>query len=146
MPTTARLVGAITLAALAWYVSTLIVPLLPEGRDIGFFVEINTVIGLMCGWTVMGSRAGEGISNAIGFGLTGAAALMFWGLFLHSSGEMIRKSLRKNYDGPMEAVVSVFEMMVEFGQMIATPQVFITVLVGGVVAGLITEFFGSRYS
>lgn len=146
MPTAARFVGAVMFAALGWYVSGLIVPLFPEGTDMGWFTEVNAALGLFVGWKVAGPRGGTGYGAALSYGLTTAFALFALGLFLHSSYTMIEKSLRKLYDGPMEAVVSVFELMIEHAVLVATPQVIGTFVIGGLVGGLVTEFFGRRFT
>jgi len=145
MPTTGRLVAAVLFAALSWYVSELTKPLFPEGSDQGKMSEVNAAIGFFVGWLVAGSRARGPWSSAVGYGLTAAVAAFFWCLFLQSFAEMIVKSLRKQYDGPVEAVVSVFEIMLEFGTLVATPQIIATILIGGIVAGLITESAARKY-
>ena len=70
MPDAARLVAAVSLAIIAWIVSGLIPPLMPEGTDFGYFAFVNVGLGILCGWLVMGRRAGRGITAAINNGLT----------------------------------------------------------------------------
>ncbi|EET47594.1 tellurite resistance protein [Thalassobium sp. R2A62] len=72
--------------------------------------------------------------------------MVFWCVFLQCFGEMIRLSLRKQYDGPTEAVVGMFELMAKYGQILLDQQVVITLVVGSIVGGFVTEFFGRRYS
>ena len=146
MPTAARLTGAILFGALAWYASGLIVPRFPEGTDLGYFVVVNTVIGVLCGWRLAGPRAGGGYVDAFGTGVTTTVALVLLALFTNSLVVMIENSLRKFYDTPVEAVVAIFELMLEHGQLMATPLILGTLAIGGVVAGLGTEFVGRRYS
>ena len=76
MPTFARLAAGILFAGLAYYVSLLIVPLFPPEQQLGWFREVNAGVGLVIGWKVMGARAGNGVSNAIGVGLTAAAMML----------------------------------------------------------------------
>jgi len=109
MPTAARAMAAVLFAVLAWYVSGLIVPLFPENTDMGFFTEVNAGLGLICGWRIAGPRGGTGYVSAISYGLTTTVALVVVALFTHSSVVMIENSLRKFYDTPVEAVVSVFD-------------------------------------
>ncbi|SLN14293.1 TrgA family protein [Pseudooctadecabacter jejudonensis] len=146
MPTFGRLVGAICFGALAWYVSLLIMPLFPEGTNLGWFQELNTAIGLFVGWKVAGPRAGTGYVSAISYGLTTLVALVVMGLFFNSFFVMIELSLRKRYDGAGEAVTDVFALFIEHGMMMATPEIISTLLVGGLVGGLVTEFFGRRFT
>lgn len=145
MPTFAKLVGAVLFGALAWYVTILIVPLFPEGTNLGYFQEVNTFFGLLAGWAVAGRRAGAGYAAAISYGLTALAAMVGMALFFNSFLVMIRKSLLKRYDGPMEAVVDVFGLFVEHGRMILTQDIVIVLVVGGVFAGLVVEYVGRRF-
>ena len=146
MPTMGRLTGAILFGALAWYVTNLIVPLFPEGTNLGLFQEVNTFFGLLAGWSVAGPRAGTGYVAAFSYGLTALVAMVVMALFFNSSVVMIEQSLRKRYDGPGEAVTAVFEMFIEHGAMLLTPEILTTLVVGGFGGGLITEFVGRRFS
>ena len=145
MPTAARMVAAVLYMALAWYVSQLIKPLFPEGTDVGWFAEVNAGISFFCGWIVAGSRAGGSWPAAISYGLTTTAALLFWCLFLQSFAEMVRQSMRSIYSGPAEAVTAVFGLFFDYGMMMSTQPVWLTLVLGGVVAGLVTEIFGRRF-
>ncbi|MDC0013085.1 TrgA family protein [Octadecabacter sp.] len=146
MPTMERLVGAILFAGLAWYTSLLIIPLFPVGTNLGLFQEVNTFFGLIAGWTVAGPRAGLGYVAAFSYGLTALVAMVVMALFFNSSVVMVEQSLRKRYDGPGEAVTDVFQMFVDHAIMMATPEIIGTLLIGGIVGGLVTEFFGRRFS
>ncbi|SMY09589.1 TrgA family protein [Flavimaricola marinus] len=138
--TMAKLVGAILFAIIAWYVSQLIKPLFPEGYDPGRFAEFNALIGLGVGWIVAGSRAGGGWSSGISAGLTAAFALVFWGLLLNCTYEMLRLSLRRQYDGPLEAVIGVFELMFENLMIMLDVQVLVVLFGSAAIAGLVIEF------
>lgn len=140
MPDAARLVAALSLALVAFIVSGLIMPLMPEGLDFGYFVHVNVVLGLLCGWIIMGKRAGRGITPAINNGITGVVALLFWGLFVQGLNEMFRQAMRNRYGGPVEAVADIFKIGLDYGTTIFVPQVMITLLVGGILAGLATEY------
>lgn len=146
MPTMGRLIGAILFGALAWYTTLLIVPLFPENTPLGLFQEVNTAFGLIAGWTIAGPRAGTGYTAAFSYGLTTLVAMVVMALFFNSSVVMIEQSLRKRYDGPGEAVTDVFEMFMEHGAMMLTPEIIVTLLLGSIGAGLLTEAFGSRFS
>ena len=146
MPTAAKLVAGALFAALAWVASGLIVPLLPEATAVGMFAPVNAAIGFVVGWRVAGSRARTTLRGAVSYGLTAAFAMTFAALFLHSFAIMIRQSLRKLYDGPADALIGVVELMIEHGRLLAAPEVLGTLLLGGVLAGLATEWAGRRWS
>lgn len=145
MPNAARLVAAVSLALIAFILSGQIMPLMPEGTGFGYFTWINVALGLLVGWIVMGKRAGRGTTPGINNGLTGVAALIFWGLFVQGCYEMFRQATRNRFDSPFEAVLAIFEIAAEYGMMLLVPQIIATVLIGGVLAGLATEFAWRRW-
>lgn len=145
MPNAARLVAAIGLAILAIIATEMIKPLMPEGTGFGHFGTVNIVLGLLCGWIVMGKRAGRGLTAAINNGFTGMFSLLFWGLFLQGSNEMIRLAMRNRYDNGFEAVVAVFEIMAKFGFYLLNVPLIGVLIVGGVLVGLMTEYAWRRW-
>jgi hypothetical protein len=140
-----RLIAAVLFTPLGFYLATLAIPLFPEGTDPPYFTVIAAAGGLFGGWVVAGSRAPAGYSGAIGYGLTAGAAMAFWALFLTSFLEMILRSLDKRYLGPMEAVVSVFELGMDYAQVMGTSVVITTWLAGSIIAGMIVEWFAQRF-
>lgn len=145
MPTAAKLAAAILFGALAWWVSEQIKPLFPEGTDLGRFSEYNAALGAVIGWHVAGGRARTTWPNAVAYGLTAALATVLLGLLLYSGSRMLSQSVRKVYEGPMEAMVDVVRIMLENSQRIATPEILATLAVGGVVGGLLTEWVARNY-
>ena len=139
MPTAARLIAALVLAATAWVTSQTVKPYLPEGIDFGWFDYLNVVLGLVIGWIVIGRRAGRGLSAAIGNGVTAAAVLAFWAIFLQASYEMLRQSMNRRYDGPTEAILDVFQMCLEYGLHLINLDVIGPLIVGGILAGILSE-------
>jgi len=140
MPTAARLVAALCLAGVAYVVSGMVIPLLPEGTDIGYFVPVNVLIGLVVGWTVMGSRAGRGTTAAINNGVTGVFMLVLWAIVVQAANEMVRRAMLNRYDDVFEAIVAVFEIGAEYAVLIATLPIGIALIVGALVSGLVTEY------
>ncbi|TMV06558.1 TrgA family protein [Ruegeria sediminis] len=145
MPTATRLVAACCLALLAFIVSGQVIDLSPEGTNFGYFTFVNIGLGLVCGWIVMGKRAGKGTTAAINNGLTGMAAMVFWGLFVQGCNEMFTLAMRHRYDGPFEALLAIFQIGVEFGKVLLEPHIIVTLLVGAVLSGLATEAAWRRW-
>lgn len=145
MPTAAKLAAAVLFGLLAWYISELIKPLFPEGTNLGRFAEYNAAVGAFIGWNVAGARARTTWPNAVAYGLTAALSMMLVALFLHSFVIMLSQSFRKVYEGPMEALADVGRLMVENFGMIATPEIMGTLLVGGILGGLATEWVARNY-
>ena len=145
MPTSARIVAAILFAIIAYLVSQQIKPLMPPETNFGWFVEVNSAMGFLIGWIFVGKRAGDTYAGALGYGLTGAVLLIVWGLFIHSFWEMIERSLRKQYKGPMEAVVSVFDLMFQNAFLLINPGVIGTLLGASMLSALVIEWMGRRF-
>ncbi|WP_083099473.1 TrgA family protein [Pseudophaeobacter leonis] len=145
MPTGARLTAALCLALLAFVVSGQVMPLVPEGTDFGYFTHVNIVLGLLTGWIFMGRRVGHGLVPAINHGLTGAAVMVLWALFIQGSWEMFRQAMRNRFDGPFEALLAILTISVDFFFVIAVPSVLISLAVGGCLAGLLAENAHKRW-
>ncbi|MFW2541612.1 TrgA family protein [Primorskyibacter sp. 2E107] len=145
MPTAAKLVAALCLAALGFGVSELIKTLMPASTAFGSFSFINAGLGLVVGWIVVGNRAGRGQAAAVGNGITGVVSLVFWGLFIQAVNEMVKKAMQHHYDGPVEAFVAVFQIMVDFGAMLLDPKVLLALLCGALVTGYFSEVAAGRW-
>lgn len=146
MPTMAKMFAAFCLACLGWVASEAFRPLMPPDTAFGWFNEVNTVLGLLCGWVVIGTRVGRGYTEALGAGLTGLAALVFWSVFILSFNEMLGRALDLRYDGPMEALVAVFEIGIENGQYMLNISFITLLVVGGLISGLVAEWAARRWS
>ncbi len=146
MPTAAKIVAALVLGAVAWYASDLVRPLMPEGTDFGYFNWVNLALGAACGWFVIGTRVGRSYLEAFSAGLTGMGALLFWAIFLQSFNEMLKMALENRYGGPIEAITAIFEIAVDYVTQTLDMQLIITLVVGGILAGLAAEWASRRWS
>ena len=115
MPTAAKLFAAVMFAAVGFLAAQAYVPSLPEGTQIGFLREICAGLGLVIGWFVMGRLVGKGYVEAVGFGIRTSVTILFWATLGFSIYEMILRSTKMMYDGPMEALLGVFDLMIYYG-------------------------------
>jgi hypothetical protein len=146
MPTAAKLVAALCFAAVGWLAANAHVPALGENATVGLFREMTAALGAVIGWRVMGQRAGGGTTEAVNGGLLTSALIIFFALLLFATWTMIQRSLTAQpYDGPMDAVLGIFEIMREQGSRMLTVGVLGVFLVGGVVGGLATQAAGKRW-
>ena len=146
MPTAAKLISAVAFAFLGFIAAATFVPHMPEGSQIGLFRELTAVIGFIVGWFVMGGLVGRGYGEAAGSGLRTSVTLTFFALLFFSVYLMVKKSFKMIYDGPMDAVLGVFEFMLEYGRMMLQPDVLGVLALGGILAGVIAEWASRRWS
>lgn len=146
MPTASKIIAAFFFAALAYFCADLIKPLLPEGTRTGLLNETLAFIGLLSGWRMSGGRAGFGYRSGFGYGLTTAAMIVFWGLFLFSGYKALQYSLDRRFDGPIEAIQAMIAFGVEYAVLFATPTILGAFIVGGLFGGWITEWSAKRWS
>ena len=144
MPTGAKLIGALAFAALAYFISDLIKPLLPEGTQLGWFSPLNAFIGAMMGWRIMGKGAGVSYRQTFGYGLTTLFATTFWCLLVWAGHEMLKNSMRLRYDGPMEALQEMAQMFFENASIAAVNEVIWPGVVGALFAAWLTHFFAKQ--
>ncbi len=148
MPTGGKLIAAIAFAALAYFISDLIKPLLvdTEGTRVGMLSPINALVGAAMGWTVMGNGAGKTYRQAFGFGLTTLAAIVFWCLLVWAGYKMLLRSIAQRYDGPVHALQGMAELFLDYGRMVAVSEVVIPAIIGALFMAWLTEFFARRWS
>ncbi len=144
MPTAAKLVSAIVMGVLGWVAAHLVIPHLPPESRIGFFREITATIGVLVGWRFLGARAGAGAGASLGFGLGASLVLVFWALLVFSGYEMIKRSLRKSYDGPVEGLKGMMQIAIDDLVYLRPVEVWGALLLGGLAAGLIAEAVARR--
>lgn len=146
MPTVPKVIAALFFAALGYFGGDLVKPLLPEGTRTGLLNETLAIIGLISGWWMSGARAGDSTRSGLGYGLTSAALLLFWGVFLFAGYEALQMSLGRRFDGPMEALQAMIGIGLKYFKMAATPEIVVTLFVGGLFGGWLTEWVAKRWS
>ncbi|KAF0677541.1 TrgA family protein [Profundibacterium mesophilum] len=139
-PTAAKLVAAACLAAIAWNVSGAVIGNLPRGTPAGLLAPLNALIAAFVGWRFLGPRRGQGYGTAAALGLTASglstcAALAFW-----AGLEMLQRSIDLYYRGPMDAIEAGIGLGVEYAGYLAPGPAIGTLALGGIAAGLATEW------
>ncbi|KIT15965.1 TrgA family protein [Jannaschia aquimarina] len=149
MPTPAKLVAAILMAAVAWFTAEAVVRYaLPEGSSVGRFREICAVIGLFFGWRMLGRAAtgvrgrGDKIVNSLTMGMATSLAILVLAVFLHGFYQMISESMKLAYDQPGKAATAMIGFIKEDFILVANPIIIGVLLGGGAVAGLMAGVTG----
>ncbi len=145
MPTAAKLTAAVIFAILGFFAVQLYLPHLPQELPVGLLRESAAVLGIIIGWRVMGRLAGRGYTEAVGSGIRTSVALVFWALLLFAIHLMIKRAFKMMYEGPMEAVIGVFSLMLEYGRALWAADVLALLLLGGALGGIVTEWAGKRW-
>ena len=145
MPTAAKLVAAVCFAAVGWLAANAHIPALTPGAAVGAFREITALIGLLIGWALMGNLVGKGYGEAAGSGLRTSVTLVFFALLGFSTYHMILQSTKMVYDGPMDAVLGIFDFMMENGRAMLTVGVLGTLGIGGMLGGMAAEWASRRW-
>jgi len=146
MPTGAKAIAAISFAIVGWITANAYVPNMPEAGRVGMFREYTAVLGAIIGWRVMGNAVGKGYFRAIGSGWKTMIVLIFFALLLFGIYEMLQLSVRMRYDGPQEAILDVFQRMLDRSIPLLNVPVLAAILVGGGIAGMLTENASRRWS
>ena len=59
---------------------------------------------------------------------------------------MLRRSMRMYYDGPVEALQEMAQLMIDYAKLAAVNEVIIPAIVGALFVSWLTEFFARRWS
>lgn len=145
MPNGAKAMAAVSFAVVGWLTANAYVPNMPEATRVGFLREMVAALGAIIGWKVMGNSVGKGYVRAVGSGWKTVIVLVFFALLLFGIYEMLQLSVRMRYDGPLEAVVDVFNRMLERSVPLLTAGVLGVMAIGGGIAGVLTENASRRW-
>ncbi|SHK24212.1 hypothetical protein SAMN05444000_12334 [Shimia gijangensis] len=145
MPTGSRLVAAICLAILSAIIAEMVKPLMPEATVFGKFTYVTAFLGLIVGWTHLGARAGGSVVDGVNNGITAVALLVVFALLVFGSYEMVDQALRHRYSNLLQALRGILAIGVDYGQYLLDVEIIVTLVVGAVVSGLITEFAYRRW-
>lgn len=145
MPTGAKLMAAVSFAVVGWIIANAYIPNMPEAQAMGRFREGVGLIGAIVGWRVMGPSVGKGYLEAAGSGIKTVVVLVFFSLLVFSTYEMLMNSVKMRYDGPMEATLDVLMTMVRRSEALLSITVLGSMLIGGMVAGMLSENAGRRW-
>ena len=149
MPTPAKLVAALLMAAVGWLTAEAIVRYgLPEGYSVGWFREILSGMALVLGWKMIGRQAtgvagrGDRIVNGLTMGLACALALAILAIFLHAFYVMIEESMGLAYDSPGKAFTAMMGFVWQDMQTITNLPVLAVLFGGGALVGLTAGITG----
>lgn len=144
MPTAAKLVAAIVMAGVAWAASWVWVQYAnPGGPEaayrVGWFKEINALLGFYIGWRILGRGAGETLWLSVTSAVLTGGALVVAGLVTHGFVAMIKEALGARYSSPEQAFEAILGFIVRDFQQSLVAEVWGVLLLGTVIAGVVTH-------
>lgn len=146
MPTAGKLAGAIFFAVLAFILAGIYRFELEREHMPGSYYGMSMLIGLLCGWRVMGPRTHERRIETANSGLLTTVVMIGVCLVYFSTLDMLRRASNQMYSGPLEAVSNIFQIAADNVTRMASLQFVGTALVGGIICGLLAGQAGRRWT
>ncbi|MCK0142530.1 TrgA family protein [Aliiroseovarius sp. F20344] len=143
MPTAAKLISAIILAVIGWLCAEMVKPLMEEGQELPYLSPTCAAVGFFVGWMYLGPRADKGQGSVGANAGTTILVQVIVTLFIFAFSEMISNSLRKRYDGPIEALQDIFVIGYETVLEFTTAEIAATAILGGFIAST-SAFYAAR--
>ena len=152
MPTPAKLVAALAMAAVGWTAAeALVLFALTEGAAVGRLREIVAALGLVLGWRLLGRAAtgprgkGDRMMHGMTAGLTTALALALAAVLLHGAYTTIDASMTLAFNGVGDAVEGLIEQVIDDLRLLLEPRVLGVLFGGGALAGLAAGVAGRMW-
>ena len=145
MPTAAKLVVALVFAIAGHLTAGGVRENLPEGMPANQLWLWPIVIPIICAWRILGNGVGKGMVNSINVGSYAMVAAVFFTTLVFAVAEMIKLSTRLRYDGPMDAIVNMFGIAVDYGTLLLTPGCLIPIVCGALLGGVLGELAFRRW-
>lgn len=148
MPTAAKLVSAIAFACIAFLAAHLYGQAMPGGRPAGVLRETSAVIGVLCGWFIMGASAprARGRIEAMGTGIRTSFTMVVFVVLIFACVDALDRAMKGRYDSPLDAFLGVLEQALVLAPPVAAPGVLGVLLLGGLFGGALAHWAGQRWS
>ena len=143
MPTPAKLVAALAMAAVGWATveALLRFALLSEGV-IGYGREVAALVGLVLGWRILGRAAtgprgrGDDPMRGMVAGVGAAFALLVATVVIHALWTVMDAALAQQWRSPERALEGFAEQIMADAGLFAEPRALGVLFGGGALAGL----------
>ena len=145
LPTTAKLFGAVGLAATGFFTAELIPGKLPPGAAIHGLGVVAASFGLLLGWRLIGRNPGRGRFKAMERGAHAAIYLLLWTVLFLGALQMMREMARGRYDSPSEALLDVLAQGMRLGGEVLQWDVLGMLFCGAVVSAMLSEWAWKRW-
>ncbi|MFN3722084.1 MAG: TrgA family protein [Paracoccaceae bacterium] len=147
MPTAAKLVAGLVFGFVAFVAAHLYALSLPDGATSGVLRQVSAVVGVLCGWFVMGpfAKRARGQIDAMGAGVRTSLTMLIVVVLTFAIVEMLDRAIKGRFKTPMDAVLSIFEQGLRLIGSVAQPDILAVLLLGGLVGGSVSRWAGRRW-
>ena len=145
MTTASKLVAAFGMAAVAYWVTGVAIPYLPETFYPRGVFGPNIFMGWVLGWTIMGRDIKPGWAGRINVTATTASLLYVTCVYIHAFRLMIKYARRVRYSDGTEAVADTFSLAFEIGFAVATPEVLLSLFGGTLFVAVFVQIAARRW-
>jgi len=143
--TSGKAAAGVGFAATAYIATNFYQMLLPEVQQGRWISPIAAVMGFIIGWRLMGNQVGTDLKSAARIGLGTSVWMFIWAVVLFASAEMVNRAMQRRTPDPGEAIGKVFEIIVDFTTTAMDFKVVATLVIGGMVAGVLAELANRRW-
>lgn len=145
MPTAAKLVGALAFALVGYLAAEAYKSSYPSSLNWGHFALAVAILAVVIGWFNLGPKAGQGYLHAAASGVQASVLLTFYTVLGFSIQAMIDRAVLRLYDGVWAAIIGALKYMTTFGAELLHPEPLAVLILGGVFAGLASEYTAKRW-
>lgn len=142
MPTGARLVAALSLAAGCALMYFVLLVLYPDLRFERYRTELLGLlggVGFLVGWLSLGVRAAMEDSSPLSLGLRATITCAIWIVILLSLRYIVDNMIDHGYNTPMQAIKDMFKKGFEYVLLLGNWKLIAFASVAGIIAGALTD-------
>ena len=147
MPTAAKLVAGLVFGFVAFLAAHFYALSLPGGASSGVLRQVSAVVGVLCGWFVMGpfAKRARGPVDAMGAGVRTSLTMLIFVLLIFAIVDMMDRAFKGRFKTPLDAILSIFEQSMRLIVPVAQPGILGVLLLGGLAGGAMAHWAGRRW-
>lgn len=146
MPTAAKLVAAVFLAATGCITALLAQPHVAQSVATDRAVIAAIVVSAYCGWSFIGAAVGRGYRLALTTGVRGAMAAMALCLAGFAAVDTVHQAMQPPLPGLSALTEHFLQAFLTVGKQMLYAEVLLPMMIGAVVTGAVAEYVGRRWT
>ncbi|WP_372841108.1 TrgA family protein [Phaeovulum sp.] len=145
MPTAAKLFASLFMALTGAAALWLLRADEPGLRATIIAFAVTLPVAVFTGWRECGARAGRGFGASMLAGFRASIYMVITAVLVLAVMQMFKLAWARHYDAPTEAVVDIVSLAMGFARPLTDATVAATLVVGGLVTGLVAEMAARRW-